>query len=104
MSKQDRQGVRTPADVERKYNLGKLASQGASPQTQEIISRLNQTLNRYMATTDAALSALDERLSTMEEQSPGDGNTGGATARLSLAPNLKGTVDIEPSGTVEIIE
>jgi hypothetical protein len=24
MSKQDRQGVRTPADIERKYNLGKM--------------------------------------------------------------------------------
>lgn len=24
MSKQDRQGVRTPSDIERKYNIGKL--------------------------------------------------------------------------------
>ena len=30
MSKQDRQGIRTPADVERKYNLGQLKTGGLS--------------------------------------------------------------------------
>ena len=59
MSKQDRQGVRTPADIERKYNLGQLNA--ASGGRQDILlSQLTQTLNQFMATTNARLEEVDE--------------------------------------------
>ena len=59
MSRQDRQGVRTPTDIERKYDLGKLAaSQGLTMQQEQRFNQLSQTLNQYMATTNAKLEEL----------------------------------------------
>lgn len=43
MSKQDRQGVRTPADIERKYDLGSMASDA------EKIKSLNRELTQLEA-------------------------------------------------------
>lgn len=65
MNKQDRQGVRTPADVERKYNLGQLAKERASDDSEQL-NRLNQTLLQYMATTNATLNELWERCAEIE--------------------------------------
>lgn len=63
MSKQDRQGVRTPVDVERKYNLGQLGAVRGMTQKQELlISQLTQTLNQYMATTNAKITELQNKL------------------------------------------
>lgn len=60
MSKQDRQGVRTPADVERKYNLGKLAaSQGLTAKQETRLNQLTQTMNQYMADTNAKIEGLE---------------------------------------------
>lgn len=65
MSKQDRQGVRTPADVERKYNLGRLASaQGSSAKAELQIQQLSQTLAQFMATTKGTLEELKNVEST----------------------------------------
>lgn len=59
MSRQDRQGVRTPADVERKYNLGKVASsQGLSEKQKMQLDQLNQTLTQFMASTNAKFEQL----------------------------------------------
>ena len=59
MSRQDRQGVRTPTDIERKYDLGKLAaSQGLTMQQEQRFNQLSQTLNQYMATTNAKITEL----------------------------------------------
>ena len=52
MSKQDRQGVRTPADIERKYNLGAL-SKGGGDSGQ--LSQINQALSQFMADTNAKI-------------------------------------------------
>ena len=46
MSKQDRQGVRTPADIERKYNLGALANSGGSS---EQLSQISQTVSQFIS-------------------------------------------------------
>lgn len=55
MSKQDRQGVRTPADIERKYNLGALSkSTGSSEQ----LSQINQMIAQFMAATNAKITEL----------------------------------------------
>lgn len=60
MSKQDRQGVRTPSDIERKYNFGLLDNSGQSlGRYTEQVNRLAQTLAQYMATTNATLEELE---------------------------------------------
>ena len=61
MSRQDRQGVRTPADIERKYDLGKLAaSRGLTMQQEQVLNQISQTLQQYMATTNAKISELEQ--------------------------------------------
>lgn len=47
MSKQDRQGVRTASDIERKYNLGDISKNQESSSKQQIqIQQLNQSLSQ----------------------------------------------------------
>lgn len=61
MSKQDRQGVRTPADIERKYNLGDIGNS-----TVDLIKhatkleQLSQTLTQFIANTNAKFEDLGE--------------------------------------------
>lgn len=62
MSKQDRQGVRTASDLERKYDLGGIGNQ--SKQQSEKLSQFNQALAQYEARTNARLSELESKLST----------------------------------------
>lgn len=61
MSKQDRQGVRTPADIERKYDLGQLAlGEGSSPSRLESqLNQLTQTFAQYVASTNAKIAELE---------------------------------------------
>lgn len=67
MSKQDRQGVRKPADIEQKYNLGQLSkiSNDTSKQTQQI-SALSQTLSQYMVSTNGKLEDLENEIDEVE--------------------------------------
>ena len=62
MSKQDRQGVRTPADIERKYDLELLAGQGerSNEKLLQQINLLNQTLAQFMATTNGKIEELEK--------------------------------------------
>ena len=63
MSKQDRQGVRTPADLERKYDLGQIdevRKDNANNASQ--MSRLNQMFAQYMASTNASIAELRSRI------------------------------------------
>lgn len=63
MSKQDRQGVRTPADIERKYDLGKEAS------ALNIATDAQQTAKRASNAADDARKAtqdLEERVKSLE--------------------------------------
>lgn len=62
MSKQDRQGVRTPADLERKYDFGSKFSD-ADTSTAKFASQLNQlsaTLSQLSAETNAYLALLEQ--------------------------------------------
>lgn len=59
MSKQDRQAVRTAADIERKYNLGKLKTSQGSAASEVDISNLIQTLNQFMANTNAKFEEIE---------------------------------------------
>lgn len=52
MSKQDRQGVRTPADLERKYDLASLVGiKKAVENSVEGINKTNKTLEEFMTST-----------------------------------------------------
>lgn len=67
MSKQDRQGVRTPADLERKYNLGgAFAGQNSNAKLAQQVAQLSQTLSQYIANSNAAI---EELVKKDEEQS-----------------------------------
>ncbi len=57
MSKQDRQGVRTPADIERKYDLARLnqVGQGGGALSDEQLNTFRQEVHQYMATTNGRI-------------------------------------------------
>ena len=58
MSKQDRQGVRTPSDLERKYDLASLVGiKQAVQNSVEGINKTNKTLEEFMTST---LSTIDD--------------------------------------------
>lgn len=63
MSKQDRQGVRHAAELERKYSFGDIAeSRKGLDETGVKTSRLEQQLNQYMASTNAVIAELKGRV------------------------------------------
>lgn len=67
MSKQDRQGVRTAADVERKYNLGKLDKSfaeimGVSLDTREAVDRIYSELRSEFSEQVTSLTRDTERI------------------------------------------
>lgn len=68
LAKQDRILLRTPSDVERKYNLGQLASNQNSGLNQSDIERLNQSLAQYMANTNAIISDLIAKIEDEKSQ------------------------------------
>lgn len=67
MSKQDRQGVRSASDLERKYDFSQIAEfSKASKNQNAAISQLTQTLAQFMADTNGKLSQLDDDLQFIE--------------------------------------
>lgn len=64
MSKQDRQGVRTASELERKYDFALLANSEKRGSYNQQISQLTQTLAQFMASTNAALQELDGNAAT----------------------------------------
>lgn len=59
MSKQDRQGVRTAADIERKYELGQISAQKDTTSKQSNqISQLAQTLSLFVSRMNGELETL----------------------------------------------
>jgi hypothetical protein len=86
MSKQDRQGVRTPTDIERKYDLGQLsAARGLSAKQEESLNQMSQTLNQYMATTNAKIEELEEASKLPEDVLTQEDLTGAINTALSQA-------------------
>lgn len=67
MSKQDRQGVRTPQDLERKYNLGSLG--GGSGEESAQTRKLSQLLSQFMADTNNKIRELEDRLNVASKPS-----------------------------------
>lgn len=60
MSKQDRQGVRTATDIERKYNLGDISKNRDTGSKQDILlQQINQDLAVFKAQTNAKIEELE---------------------------------------------
>lgn len=60
MSKQDRQGVRTATDIERKYNLGDISKNRDIGSKQDILlQQINQDLSAFKAQTNAKIEELE---------------------------------------------
>lgn len=63
MSKQDRQGVRTPQDLERKYDLASLVGiKKAIKNSEESINKTNKTLEEFMGSTLETLGDLQSQV------------------------------------------
>ena len=58
VNKRDRQQVRTAAELENKYDFGKMASQQDSGKDSLQIKALRQEVTRFMAATNAAIAEL----------------------------------------------
>ena len=70
MSKQDRQGVRTPADLEQKYDLGQIGDIGQNYKKQEEqLKQLSQTTAMFATLTNAAISQMEKDLYFVNEAS-----------------------------------
>lgn len=72
--KQDRQGVRTPSDIERKYNLGDInavagvaaAAQRAATNAQSVASEANAMATQAKAAAEEAENAANEAIESAE--------------------------------------
>lgn len=63
MSKRDRQGVRTPSDIERKYDLGKLnAFRGDSQKQELVLTELTQKVDQFIADTNGNLEDVNAKI------------------------------------------
>lgn len=70
MSKQDRQGVRTPAGLDQKYNLGgqfsKLEEQDAKQRRE--MNQQNFTFAEFVSFVSAALARLEKEIFSLKDQ------------------------------------
>lgn len=63
MKKQDMQGVRSPTDIERKYDLGSLARQTkAQKMSEQTINRVEQTLQDFVNATGKNFQELQQEI------------------------------------------
>ena len=69
MSKQDRQGARTPADLERKYEFGQALSsiEESTKKQSDQISRQNSTMNDFIARSETEKASLEKSISNLEK-------------------------------------
>lgn len=113
MKKQDKQGVRTAADVERKYNLGKMnSSQGLGTKGELILNQIKQTLSQYMATTNAKITELqskpldniDETLKIDEETNKLGVNTADVVESGNMLPVTSNAVALKIAELIFRIE
>ena len=69
MSKRDRQGVRTPANLEQKYAFGKTMSdfESALKRQSDQISRQSQSMNEYMSTSTEKFLSVEKGIASVEK-------------------------------------
>lgn len=69
MSKQDRQGVRTASDLERKYRLGSIEeNEKAERQNSDKISNTNQAMSQFMAEVNRKVNDMSEKVDDSNKQ------------------------------------
>lgn len=70
MSKQDRQGVRKPSDIEIKYNLGTALSkaEGANSHLEMKLNQLTQNVGQFMADTNTTLAETEEKITQLDSE------------------------------------
>lgn len=68
MSKQDRQGVRTPADVERKFGRTTSELTEASKKQNEQIERQNRTMDSFIEKSTATITSLEKDVSRTKKE------------------------------------
>ncbi len=68
MSKQDRQAVRTPGDIETKYPLGQLKAAQDSSSSNIVLNQLVQTVNQYMVSTNAVIKEIRESINEVASE------------------------------------
>ena len=69
VSKQDRQGVRTPADIERKYNLGRIKTfQGSTQRQDSQIATLTNNLIAFIGETRQFFDDTTERINEISNE------------------------------------
>ena len=69
MSKQDRQGARTPAELERKYEFGQTLSQleEATQKQSDLISRQGNTMDDFIASSNSTIASMEKDISNVEK-------------------------------------
>lgn len=84
--KHDRQGVRTAADIERKYDFGQIADVGKTieKQSSEIL-RIGQDVTQFISTTDRAFDDLKTETNRSVSQAVEAANTATITANSAAA-------------------
>lgn len=67
MSKQDRQGVRTASDLERKYDFGLIAGKGSGAKggVEAQIQKLNQTMSQFIALCTGRFEELEHKVDAL---------------------------------------
>ena len=109
MSKQDRQGVRTPADLERKYDFGLLAGQSnATSELSNQINQLNQSMAIFEASTNGSIEQLSGEIDDLEqavsELIQGGGSGGSNVAIVTVETDSLDTETIHADRTFAEIE
>lgn len=96
MSKQDRQGVRTPADIERKYDLnGIAATKGLTAKQEVVITQLVQTVQQYMASNSSTIEALKKDVEELSNIQSSQNWFNEGTPTLDNLPAVQWTTDEE---------
>lgn len=111
MSKQDRQGVRTATDIERKYNLGQLNDFRGQSQKQDLaLTEIIQTVNQFIADTNAKFNAIDRTVdeaineSLAEAKASGEFDGEKGEPGVKGEPGEKGDAGVSPTADVTTIE
>lgn len=70
VDKRDRQGVRTPSDLEQKYDLGSLSSSmgGSNASLGRQVEQMMTTLSQFTAQTTATLTELSEEIARISDE------------------------------------
>ena len=85
MSKQDRQGVRTPADLERKYPLGKLNDPtGDTSELSKQISQMNQSMSIFATSINGTIAEMSSNIDTLNKDVADLKYGGGGSGQASV--------------------